>query len=47
MITVMHLLVFVLVVFWLVVIYDITRSKNEKRHPHDKDDNNHWPLHHA
>jgi hypothetical protein len=38
---------FLLIVFWLVVIYDISRSGNERRRSHDKDDRKHWPLHHA
>ena len=47
MITEIHLLVFVLVIFWLVVIYNIARSGSEKMRHHEKDDGDHWPLHHA
>ncbi|HEY4744690.1 MAG TPA: hypothetical protein VIH45_08545 [Desulfuromonadaceae bacterium] len=46
-ITFLHLIAFVLFVFWMAVMYSIINHSNEQRHRNQKEDRHHWPYHHA
>jgi len=46
-VTFLHLIVFVLFTFWMVVMYSIINHGNEKHHRDGKEDRKQWPFHHA
>lgn len=46
-VTFLHLIIFVLAVFLLVIMYGIINHGNEQRHRVEKEAKRHWPLHHT
>lgn len=46
-ITFMHLITFVLFIFWMAVMYSIIGHGREKHHGDEHEDRHHWPYHHA
>lgn len=46
-VTFLHLIAFVLFVFWMAVMYSIITHGSERHHRDEKEDRHHWPFHHA
>lgn len=46
-ITLLHLIMFVLFVFWMVVMYSIMTHGSGRCHRDGEEERHHWPYHHA
>lgn len=46
-ITFLHLIIFILFIFWMVVMYGIINHTSEKRRRDAKEERTRWPFYHA